>query len=268
MFANTIQPGIISLFSSTGGHPLELFAVHVDDALPEDSAVLLLNDSEIEPKAPPPTTLIRPPALRKASESPQASSRDVLEEGYTLCHTVLHIQSPTLRTTYIRCPASSDTDLGIRLPRMHVQVRSLGRAFSLEVGVVDVSGVHGSVRCSTFQKEPNVSTSHTKRPPVLHLPLCFLDFNKHPLTSWTTISLDLAALITQFTVLSRKSSSDSEGDENLAQPAAPFPSPQFASVSYVKVYANCRLRRIWFSNSRTVNSDELPWEFKLYSSNS
>jgi len=41
-----------------------------------------------------------------------------------------------------------------------------------------------------------------------------------------------------------------------------LPSVRFSHVSYVKVYATCRLRRIWFSE--TDSSQRLPWEFELY----
>jgi hypothetical protein len=86
--------------------------------------------------------------------------------GYSLNQTVLQIQSPTLRTTYIQCPPvdslypdnssssgarDKSNNLGIKHPWMHVQVRDMGREWSFEVGLVDQSGRMGIVRLSTFQ---------------------------------------------------------------------------------------------------------------------
>jgi hypothetical protein len=36
-------------------------------------------------------------------------------------------------------------------------------------------------------------------------------------------------------------------DTNVSPPRNVLPSASFSSISYVKVYANCRLRRIWVS---------------------
>lgn len=42
-----------------------------------------------------------------------------------------------------------------------------------------------------------------------------------------------------------------------------LPGPSYAATSYVKVYATCRLRRVWFSESRLADT-AVPWEFQLY----
>jgi hypothetical protein len=73
---------------------------------------------------------------------------------------------------------------------------------------------------------------------------------------------------------------DEEGEERAAQVGnseqreetlLPLPSGRFAYTSHVKIYATCRLRRIWFTQER-VKSDALddggtggvPWEMQLY----
>ena len=155
MFATPIQPSIVSLFSSTGSNPLTLFAVHKDPSLPVDSVVHLLNDSSMKPTPTSPAIIISPPSIEENSS------------GYSLDQSVLHIQSPTLATTFIHCPPIGDSlrgsvrasgsrgargkDLGMKHPWMHIQVRNLGREWSFEVGLVDQSGRAGVVRCSTFQ---------------------------------------------------------------------------------------------------------------------
>jgi hypothetical protein len=41
-----------------------------------------------------------------------------------------------------------------------------------------------------------------------------------------------------------------------------LPNARFSRISYVKVYATCRLKRIWFSEEDS--SQRLPLEFELY----
>lgn len=159
MFSSIIQPSVVSLFSSTGSNPLGLFSMHTDDALPSDSLICILNDSTSSPRPPPPTTLISPSSLRGDDAEDDDSNLD-----YTLDQSVLHIQSPTLRTTYIRCPplgwsagthastaSARSHDVGLKHPWLHFQVRNLGREWTFEFGVVDQSGREGVIRCSTFQ---------------------------------------------------------------------------------------------------------------------
>ena len=138
MLSSTVQPPTLSLFSSTGSDPLGLFRIAVDDTLREDSCVILLNDASGQPSEPSGAKLISPPSIDSTVED---------GTGYSLSNTVLHIQSPTLRTTYIQ----SEGDLGIKHPWIHLQVRNLGREWSFEVGLVDLSKRRGTVRFSTFQ---------------------------------------------------------------------------------------------------------------------
>jgi hypothetical protein len=155
MFAASMQPSLVSLFSSTGSDPLILFTVHKDASLPSDSVVHLLNDSSLSPPPASPEIIISAPCFEENSS------------GYSLDQSVLHIQSPTLPTTFVHCPpinesfrssvgasgsrAARGNDLGMKHPWIHMQVRNLGREWSFEVGLVDQSGRHGVVRCSTFQ---------------------------------------------------------------------------------------------------------------------
>lgn len=152
MFSSSIQPGIVSLFSSTGSDPLGLFERKVDSSLPADSFICLLQDSSSSPHPLSPAVLVSSLTLpTNQSQGDEDQIRPRL--GYTLNQTVLHIQSPTLRTTYIRCPPIGQVPsrLGIQHPWIHMQVRHLGRDWSFEIGIVDKSGREGIVRCSTFQ---------------------------------------------------------------------------------------------------------------------
>lgn len=151
MFARSVQPDIVSLFSSTGSDPLGLFSVQVDGSLPSDSFIHLLNDSTSLPAPPPLAALITAPSVYRDQHMDTS-------QGHELNQTVLHIQSPTLRETFIQCPpsvpppgSSGGRALGLKHTWLHIQVRNLGRDWSFEVGIVDRTGRQGTIRCSTFQ---------------------------------------------------------------------------------------------------------------------
>lgn len=145
MFRNVVQPDLVSLFSSTGSDPLGMFSSQIDGSLPSDSFHCFLNDSTSTPTPGSPATLIAAPTLRHQEDTPE-------EEGYTLTQSVLHIQSPTLQTTFIQSPPVwYHKQLGLKHPWIHIQVRNMGREWSFEVGVVDNTGQEGIIRCSTFQ---------------------------------------------------------------------------------------------------------------------
>ena len=147
LFPASVQPSIVSLFSSTGSDPLSLFRTSVDKSLPSDSFLHFLHDQYSSPPPPPPGSLLHLPKISEQQEDNYPS------HGYELDQTVLHIQSPTIQTTYIQCPKSDDKSnaLGVRHPWMHLQVRNLGREWAFEVGIVDHAGRMGIVRLSTFQ---------------------------------------------------------------------------------------------------------------------
>ena len=147
LFPASVQPSIVSLFSSTGSDPLTLFRTSVDKSLPSDSFLHFLHDQYSSPPPPPPGSLLHLPKISEQQEDNYPS------HGYELDQTVLHIQSPTIQTTYIQCPKSDDKSnaLGVRHPWMHLQVRNLGREWAFEVGIVDHAGRMGIVRLSTFQ---------------------------------------------------------------------------------------------------------------------
>lgn len=144
MFSSAVQPSLVSIFSSTGSEPLSTFLSSTDKSLPSDSFICFCNDATSLPHPRLPATLVSP------------STNEQGAPDYALQQTVLHIQSPTLRTTFIRCPPFRDANgpsghLGMKHPWIHFQVRNMGREFSLEIGLVDQSGREGVVRCSTFQ---------------------------------------------------------------------------------------------------------------------
>lgn len=80
------------------------------------------------------------------------------------------------------------------------------------------------------------------------------------LTSWSTLSIDLRALTSHFSsrelIMSSDDKSSTMGQGVLAL--------RFNSVAYVKVYATCRLRRLWLSEDKEREGVRRPWELELY----
>lgn len=134
---------------------------------------------------------------------------------------------------------------------------------------------------SAEQREPFLRMGN---PPLLHLPLLLPSSSSRPLTSWCTINLNLPTLLTHFLSASLlrpdgdedadlPDSDDDDGDVPLPTTSSAsqrilqtrfnqVPAGTYSYVSYVKVYATCRLRRIWFSEDGP--KQRLPWEFQLY----
>ncbi|KAG2008442.1 hypothetical protein CC2G_013874 [Coprinopsis cinerea AmutBmut pab1-1] len=282
MFKAAVQPPIISLFSSTGSDPLGFWSQKVESARSGLAVVHLLHDTTSEPLPVPPASLIAPPL----SEN----------HGYLLDQTVLHVQGPDLRKTYIQCPPDSGADqgfssalgrgdhdqrgsmststaataksLGIRHHYVHLQLRPLGKDWSFEVGVMDQGGNLGILRFSTFQTSPKLKLRTTK-PPLLHLPLSFPSPSPQMLTPWTTIDLHLPTFLAYFTSpeLGQKDTNAYDPERNMhsrpTRESYPVPKAGYSHICYIRVYASCRIRRIWLDNES--HNQNLPWEFQLYS---
>jgi hypothetical protein len=142
----------------------------MDESHPETSFIHLLNDDTSEPA---PRVPVRTPSTTGShgdidASEPQAEPRMVtpitldnhIGTGYALDQTVLHIQSPSLPKTFIRCPPDSKEVLGLKHYWVHIQVRNLGKPWSFEVGLVDSMGERGVLRMSTFQVRRFRALSH------------------------------------------------------------------------------------------------------------
>nr|KIR88364.1 hypothetical protein I308_01428 [Cryptococcus tetragattii IND107] len=141
--------------------------------------------------------------------------------------------------------------LGVELPWIGMQVKKLSRReLSFEVGVVDSRGREGVIRCSSYKTDPSIH-SH-RSPPLVHLPLSVLSSeSSSELTPWRHIELNLSSLIPLFQNLARKYEEEEEkgtGSRKKRKTEIQLPNGGFRSVSYVRIYANCRIGRIWFSS--------------------
>lgn len=252
MFLNTFQTPLISLFSSTGTEPLALWRTHTDNALPSDSFVCLLHDASSEPLPPPPAQLVvlETPSKSTGSTNQRASSQGLLN------NTVVHIQAPSPRSTFIRCPNQSDVSLGLKAPWLCVQVRPLDKPWAIEVGMVDYAGRVGCVRCATYQNAAEVKKTN---PPLLVIPLRLPERTPESLTEWRTLILHLPKMMSYFSSPALHSDADTTVP---AMSCAELPQSAFAYTSYVKIYATCRIRRVWFSERPP--GDREPWECGLY----
>lgn len=252
LFGDTVQPESLSLFSSTSSDPLALWTLHRDTELAEDSGVQILADA---------TDAAAPSDLEEATSGfklrVEAASRG------TSIETVLHIQSPAIRNTFVRSPPSLEAELGIKLPHISFQFRSIGNArpFAFEVGIKDRIGCSGIVRLSSFQTKPKLylplASSATAGPsepmksrpsrPLLHLPLTTAptpDQDEATLTAWQVVTLPLDRIARSLSDTSLLSATPQD-----SRPSHLDPFGEFDSISYVKIHANVRLRRIWCSNS-------------------
>ena len=255
LLSSTSQPAISPIFTS-----------HTDLTLPSDSFITQIHDTE-----------------QHDDESKRTYVPRHRQRG-DIVHPVVHIQSPTVRTTYIQAGGSSTEaerrrekgkaraePLGVELPWIGMQLKRLGRReMSLEIGVLDSAGREGVLRYSSFQvcTLSNVHSSWQKSPvlhahrspPLIHLPLSLPSSGPSVLTSWLHISINLSAFLPLFHSLLPPNFQTNIKEVGTSKPRkrrkiAELPTGRFASVTFVRIYANCRVRRIWFVSAGTGDKD-------------
>mmetsp|Transcript_11891 Transcript_11891/g.17888 ORF Transcript_11891/g.17888 Transcript_11891/m.17888 type:complete len:252 (-) Transcript_11891:1343-2098(-) len=139
---------------------------------------------------------------------------------------VLEIMGTNVSTNYIICPAEPKRTLGIKLPFLVMILKNLKKYFTFEVQVLDDKNVRRRFRASNYQ-----STTRVK-PFICTMPMRLDD-------GWNQIQFNLS----DFT---RRAYGTN-----------------YIETLRVQVHANCRIRRIYFSD-RLYSEDELPPEFKLF----
>lgn len=139
---------------------------------------------------------------------------------------VLEIMGTNVSTNYIVCPAESKRTLGIKLPFLVMILKNVKKYFTFEVQVLDDKNVRRRFRASNYQ-----STTRVK-PFICTMPMRLDD-------GWNQIQFNLS----DFT---RRAYGTN-----------------YIETLRVQIHANCRIRRIYFSD-RLYAEDELPPEFKLY----
>ncbi|CAE8611297.1 unnamed protein product [Polarella glacialis] len=139
---------------------------------------------------------------------------------------VLEIMGTNVSTTYIVCPADPAKTLGIKLPFLVMIIKNLKKYFTFEVTVLDDKEVRRRFRASNYQ-----STTRVK-PFICTMPMRLDE-------GWNQIQFNLS----DFT---RRAYGTN-----------------YIETLRVQLHANCRIRRIYFSD-RLYSEEELPPEFKLF----
>jgi hypothetical protein len=129
-------------------------------------------------------------------------------------------------TNYIVCPAEPNQTLGIKLPFLVLIVKNLKKYFTFEVQVLDDKNVRRRFRASNYQSTTSV------KPFICTMPMRLDE-------GWNQIQFNLS----DFT---RRAYGTN-----------------YIETLRVQIHANCRIRRIYFSD-RLYSEDELPPEFKLF----
>merc|ERR1719183_1494552 len=129
-------------------------------------------------------------------------------------------------TNYCSCPADPKKTLGIKLPFLVMIIKNMKKYFTFEVQVLDDKNVRRRFRASNYQ-----STTRVK-PFICTMPMRLDE-------GWNQIQFNLS----DFT---RRAYGTN-----------------YIETLRVQIHANCRLRRIYFSD-RLYSEEELPPEFKLF----
>ncbi|KAI7863817.1 Cilia/flagella-associated protein 20/WDR90/C3orf67 [Spinellus fusiger] len=139
---------------------------------------------------------------------------------------VIELMSPNLSDTYITCPAQLNRTLGIKLPLIILLIKNMNKYFSFEVQVLDDKGETRRFRASNYQTTTRVKPWITTMPMRLD-------------PGWNQIVVDLGDYVRRGY------------------------GTHYVETSRVTVHANCRIRRIYFSDT-LYEEDKLPSEFKLF----
>ncbi|KAK9786494.1 hypothetical protein WJX73_005234 [Symbiochloris irregularis] len=139
---------------------------------------------------------------------------------------VLEVSGSNVATTFIKCPADPERTLGIKLPFLVMIIKNLNKYFSFEVQVLDDKNVRRRFRASNYQSQTRV------KPFICTMPMRLDE-------GWNQVQFNLS----DFT---RRAYGTN-----------------YLETLRVQIHANCRIRRIYFSD-RLYSEEELPPEFKLF----
>lgn len=157
---------------------------------------------------------------------------------------VLEVVGCNVSTTYITCPADPKKTLGIKLPYLVMIVKNLKKYFTFEIQVREyIEPEHTSNKMCLFQilddknvrrrfRASNYQSTTRVKPFICTMPMRLDD-------GWNQIQFNVA----DFT---RRAYGTN-----------------YVETLRVQVHANCRIRRVYFSD-RLYSEDELPAEFKLF----
>lgn len=233
----------------------------------------------------------RPPPAVKNGHIKRITDADIQSS-------VLEIMSSNVSTTFITCPADPQKTLGIKLPFLVMIIKNLKKYFSFEVQVLDDKNVRRRFRASNYQvgahaymrgRAPPACMRVLARPracsAALHASCCLLPRCRCCAVCATHASAAAtaaAALAAAAPPCTRRCSQSTTRVKpfictmpmrlddgwnqiqfNLADFTRRAYGTNYVETLRVTVHANCRIRRIYFSD-RLYSEEELPPEFKLF----
>ncbi|GFQ68909.1 cilia- and flagella-associated protein 20 [Trichonephila clavata] len=139
---------------------------------------------------------------------------------------VIEITSVQFCTTWISIPRDPKNVVGIRLPYLTMVIKYLKLPFCFEFVVMDSRNTKRRFRASNCQSGTIVS------PLLCHMPLALDE-------GWNKIQIDLFSFTRQ-----------AYGTD-------------FVEFLTLEIYANCRIRRIYFSD-RWYKEEELPHSYRMW----
>ncbi|XP_034253136.1 cilia- and flagella-associated protein 20-like isoform X2 [Thrips palmi] len=138
---------------------------------------------------------------------------------------VLELTGTNVATTYISAPINPHASLGIKLPFLCMVIKNLKKYFSFEITILDDKNMRRRLRASNYQSTTRV------RPFCCTMPLGLTE-------GWNQIQFNLA----DFT---RRAYGTN-----------------YVECVRVQIHANCRLRRIYFSDHLFSEAD-LPDSYRM-----
>ena len=133
--------------------------------------------------------------------------------------------SSNANSSYITCPRDPDQELGIKMPYLVFYVKNIDKYFSFEIQIIDDMKIKRRFRACNYQTKACVKNS-----------ICLLPMHLDP--GWNEIYFNLA----DFTKRAYGTN--------------------YIETLHVTVFANCRLRGIYFSD-KLYSGKELPEEYRL-----
>ncbi|XP_060844061.1 uncharacterized protein LOC132924022 [Rhopalosiphum padi] len=139
---------------------------------------------------------------------------------------VFQIQSPNVNACCITCPVNPKDSLGITLPFVTLLVKNLGLLFTFEITILDNENIRRRLRVSSYHTHTKVSTF------MVAFPICMQK-------DWNNLSINLADITSRS-----------------------FKTTYMETVR-IQVHANCRLRKIYFSD-KLYPDDQLPNAYRMH----
>lgn len=226
MFKNTFQSGFLSILYSIGSKPLQIW----------DNEGLFLSLCDLHGRE----ISVKNGHIKRITDEDIQSS-------------VLEIMSTNVSTTFITCPLGPSQTLGIKLPFLVMIIKNLKKYFSFEVQVLDDKGVRRRFRASNYQvrlskiSSMNWMAVHDESEAIhlYHADEIGRRMESNPIQSLRFHTPCLRCVFCNCVI------SDAVLGTN------------YIETLRVTIHANCRIRRIYFSD-RLYSEEELPPEFKLF----